>query len=133
MRFLFIILTLSLGLTACNQQSILEGEPQVLVFNEVFNLEGKPIRVTVFDTPAKRKKGLMWVKALPKDHGALFVFDREQTVKFWMKNTQIALDLYFLDKNNKLIKTVRKAKPCEQECSIYSVENIKYVLELASQ
>jgi len=63
----------------------------------------KTVTVEIADTDEKRARGLMFRKSLPKDHGMLFVFDSEQVLSFWMKNTLIPLSIGFFDKDKKLI------------------------------
>lgn len=130
---LVLKLLLLCGLTACNEQSNFQQQAQPLNFNHIIYLNDQLIKVTVFDTPAEREKGLMWVKELPKDHGALFVFEQEGDVGFWMKNTLIPLDLLFFDSQGALIKALPAIQPCNShDCEIVQAEKTKFVLELAA-
>lgn len=51
----------------------------------------------VADTEQGRSDGLMYVTHLPENTGMLFVFDGEQPLAFWMKNTLIPLAIAFAD------------------------------------
>lgn len=51
----------------------------------------------VANSPEKRAVGLMGRESLGHDRGMLFVFEREQVLGFWMKNTLIPLDIVFID------------------------------------
>lgn len=66
-------------------------------------LAGKTITVEVADTNERRARGLMFRTELPEDQGMLFIFDREQPLSFWMKNTLIPLSIGYFDKQKKLI------------------------------
>ena len=46
----------------------------------------------------------MFVKHLPENEGMLFVFDRPQTHYFWMKNTLIDLDIFFLSPDGEITR-----------------------------
>lgn len=55
------------------------------------------------DDSKKREEGLMFIKSMPPEDGMLFIFDEEQPLAFWMKNTLIPLSIGFFDKNGVLI------------------------------
>ena len=48
---------------------------------------------------SEKEYGLMNRKNLPPNTGMLFIFDRTQTLAFWMKNTLIDLSIAYVDKN----------------------------------
>lgn len=77
-------------------------------------------------------KGLSKRKSLPQNQGMLFVFEEEQFLAFWMKDTLIPLDMIFLNANKEIVKIVESAEPClENECpSYFSDVESKYVIEL---
>lgn len=58
-----------------------------------------PIKIELAKTPDERARGFMHRKNIPEGTGMLFVFDYEQHLSFWMKNTPCALSIAFLDKN----------------------------------
>lgn len=59
--------------------------------------------VEVADTDEKRRNGLMHRKGLASNAGMIFVYDKEKTQSFWMKNTYIDLDLGFFNKDRVLV------------------------------
>lgn len=132
MRVLLLILILLYGLTACKEQSTLTPQAQPLNFDHTLLLNNQAIKVVVFDTPAEREQGLMWVKALPTGQGALFVFEHQGEVAFWMKNTLIPLDLLFFNRQGELLTVFPSMQPCKPDaCEIVKVANTKFVLELS--
>ncbi len=74
----------------------------------------KTIDVEIADTPTKRARGLMYRQSLKDGTGMLFVFDFEEPLSFWMKNTFIPLNIGYFDKNKTLID-IQEMKPVESE------------------
>lgn len=62
------------------------------------------------DSPRLREVGLMHRTCLPADHGMLFVYSDGGIRQFWMRNTNIALDIGFMDKN-RIILNVEQMNP----------------------
>lgn len=63
----------------------------------------KTITVEVAKSTEQHQRGLMFRSSLPENSGMLFIFDNEQTLSFWMKNTFIDLSIAYIDKNKKII------------------------------
>ena len=83
-------------------------------------------------TLSEKKRGLMFVKKLPKNAGMLFVFHKEVDYPFWMKNTLIPLTVLFINKGN--VVNQINMKPCKSEkCKFYyPFVNYRYALEINS-
>lgn len=67
--------------------------------------------VEIADTPDKRSQGLMFRKSMAQDAGMLFTFERDQVASFWMKNTEIPLDMLFIARNGRIADMHRNAQP----------------------
>lgn len=85
--------------------------------------------IDVVDTPEARSRGLMFVEDMPRMTGMLFVYEREQTVSFWMKNTLIPLDMIFADGRGVVQRVHENAVP-QDLTGIPGGSNIQYVLEI---
>ena len=90
-----------------------------------------PISFTVklAETEAQRRHGLMFTPYLPKQQGMLFVFETDAPRQFWMKNTQIPLDMLFFASDGRLVNIVHSAMPFSLTAR-NSVGPARYVLEL---
>jgi uncharacterized membrane protein (UPF0127 family) len=62
-----------------------------------------PLAIEIADTPALQELGLMNRPSMPDDQGMIFVFSREVTVPFWMKDTLIPLSIAFIDQGGTIV------------------------------
>ena len=85
--------------------------------------------VKLAETEAQRRHGLMFTPFLPEHHGMLFLFENDAPRQFWMKNTQIPLDILFFDSHGRLLNIVRSALPFSLTMH-NSAGPARYVLEL---
>lgn len=90
-------------------------------------VNGKEYDVKVAKTDEERQKGLSNKKELPQNEGMLFVFDTPEEVSFWMKDTLIPLDIIFIDKDKKVIRTYAGIPNDE---TFLTEDNVLYVLEV---
>ena len=102
-----------------------------IVFSQIFTsdtilykLDGKSYNLLLSDSPEEQTRGLMYVKKLKDADGMIFVFPDKQLRSFWNKNTLMDLDVYWLEddrivgksllpsiEKSKSIKTVSSPKP----------------------
>jgi len=64
---------------------------------------GKTIKVEVARAEKEKERGLMFRERMGKDEGMLFVYEREERLSFWMKNTRLPLSIAFIDKGGKIV------------------------------
>lgn len=102
------------------------GIPQICYKNNCYNLE-------IANTPELREKWLMNREILQEESGMIFIFEKDDIHKFWMKDTLIPLDMIWLSSWFQVIY-IANAIPCKQEiCPIYSPDKLaKYVLEVSA-
>ncbi|MBP1839393.1 DUF192 domain-containing protein [Formosa algae] len=89
----------------------------------------KVLDIEIADTGYDRETGLMYRSSMEENRGMLFVFPKEEPRAFYMKNTQIALDLIYIGKNQTVVSISKNAKPMD-ETSLLSYEPAMYVLEI---
>ena len=90
-------------------------------------LGNKQYKVQEAKTNEEKIKGLQNVKELNQDEGMIFYFDPPQTVEFWMRDTQIPLDIIFINDDQEVIE-VYQGQPNDD--TLHTVENVAYVVEV---
>ena len=76
----------------------------------------------------ERNFGFMKRKNIPDGTGMLFVFENEQILSFWMKDTPHPLSIAFIDSRGK-IRNIYDMKPFSL-ASIQSTVSCRYALEV---
>ncbi|MFI2742639.1 DUF192 domain-containing protein [Zhouia sp. PK063] len=85
--------------------------------------------IEIADNDYERETGLMYRSSMKTNQGMLFIFDNEQPRYFYMKNTEISLDIIYLDKDKKVVSIAKNAK-VNDETSLPSEGAAQYVLEV---
>jgi len=85
--------------------------------------------VELADEPKEREIGLMNRESMAASAGMLFVYERPQRVRFWMRNTLIPLDMIFMDRRGVVVKVHHNAVPLD-ETFIEGGRGIAAVLEI---
>jgi len=85
------------------------------------------LRVELARTDAERSQGLMYRKTLADGEGMLFIFDRDQILSFWMKNTLIPLSIAFIASDGRIVE-IRDMKPGNLT-PVQSSRSVRYALE----
>jgi len=80
-------------------------------------------------TREQQEKGLMHRTALARGEGMLFPFLPPRNVSFWMKHTQVPLDLVFIRPDGRVAKVAAQARP-NDPTPIFADVPVAGVLEL---
>jgi uncharacterized membrane protein (UPF0127 family) len=94
---LFLFLLFSLG-----KEGVIYSQQQEEGLFQV-TIKGKKIRVEVVRTEGEKARGLMFRDKLGADEGMLFVYEEEEFLTFWMKNTPLPLSIAFIDKKGEIV------------------------------
>jgi uncharacterized protein len=115
--------------TDTTQSETSQENPQLPVLT-IVNSSGErvPVQVEITDTPEERQTGLMGRNALAEDAGMLFVFDQEQILSFWMKDTLIPLSIAYINAEGRIVD-IQDMQPLD-ETSHPSAEPARYALEV---
>lgn len=90
-------------------------------------INDKEYNVLVAETEEEKERGLQDVVELEPNEGMLFIYDEPQELSFWMHETEIPLDIIFIDEDWE-VKSVQQGKPFDD--TILSCDDVQYVLEL---
>lgn len=88
---------------------------------------GKPYTVFVATTDKEREEGLKNTQELREDVGMLFIFDEVDEVSMWMNDTEIPLDIIFINDNLEVI-SVKSGIPLSKD--FITESNVSMVLEV---
>lgn len=78
--------------------------------------------------PEERNFGFMERKKIPDGTGMLFIFESDQILSFWMKNTPHPLSIAYIDSKG-VIKNIYDMTPFSLS-SISSTVSVRYALEV---
>ena len=119
MRFLisrFFLFFLFLPLFSISKEAI--------VFSQTFS----NLLVKVAQAEEEKRKGLMFVDKLSQTNGLLLLYKKPKIVKIWMHNTQLPLDIIFINDQNKVV-LIRRGEPFSKKI-ISSITPVIGVLEI---
>ena len=95
-------------------------------------IEGKAGNVTVIAelalTSAQREQGLMYRKELKDGEGMLFVFQSDQVLSFWMKNTLVPLSIAYISYDGRILE-IYDMQPGNLD-PVRSSRSVRYALEV---
>jgi len=127
-RYLSIILSLfPCALLLSGQGEGVFGQDGGKVFVELMVKE-KKIKAEVARTEDEKSRGLMFREKLGPDEGMLFIYEREEFLSFWMKNTPLPLSIAFLDQNGRIVD-IQDMEPFNLRTHT-SARPAKYALEM---
>ena len=124
--FFLILFTINVSFTACDPQK----QKTITIFIQPANTESQPvkIKVEIARTDEERARGLMYRDKLPDGKGMLFVFEYDQQLSFWMKNTYIPLSIAFIASDGRIID-IKDMQPLDLS-SVQSSRPVRYALEV---
>ena len=108
---------------------IFNKEGELSFYKEGSQSEITKIDIEIAETDYETETGLMYRSGMGDNHGMLFVFDYIGMHSFYMKNTEFALDIIFIDDQFRVASFKDNAQPLD-ESGISSQVPIQYVLEV---
>ena len=92
------------------------------------NMAGQTYSLELASNDTQRARGLMYRTELCDNCGMLFDFGRERHVGMWMKNTNIALDVAYINAKGKIIN-IEQMQPHSLQ-SHHSDGPVKFAIEM---
>ena len=87
------------------------------------------IDIQIARTEFDRQLGLMFRKSMNENQGMLFIFPDNRIRSFWMRNTEIPLDMIFVDSSKTILNIAKNTTPYS-DSSYTSTGPAKYVVEV---
>ena len=133
MRAVFTALALAMALpmTACAKDSDAQTESAALVPVTITAADQThQFKVEIARTGEEQARGLMFRTSLPADGGMIFPFVKPRLASFWMRNTLIPLDMFFIRADGSIDRIAENTIPENLE-PVVSGGEVAAVLELA--
>ena len=86
------------------------------------------VRAEIARTAEERSRGFMERTRIPDGTGMLFVFEKDQILSFWMKDTPTPLSIAFIDSAG-TIRNIFDMKPYSLANTVSTV-SVRYALEV---
>lgn len=98
-------------------------------FTHSLRIKNTELKVAIADSNEEKATGLCCRDSLLTNTGMLFVYDEPGIYQFWMKDTRIPLDMYWLNSDKKIIHIEENVQPSSYPRSFGPDAPAQYVLE----
>ena len=126
-----LALTFALPIAACSKDASEDASVATIPLTiTAATGQTHKFNVEVARTDAEQDRGLMFRTSLPADGGMIFPFAKPRIGSFWMKNTLIPLDMFFIRADGSIDRIAENTIPESLE-PVVSGGEVSAVLELA--
>ena len=139
MRYSIVfILTILLFSVSCKSDTKKEIKTEPILFSKEGELTISRLQtdsvivkldIEIAETEYETQTGLMYRDSMNDNQGMLFIFADNEVRSFYMKNTEIPLDIIYIDENLEIVSLQKNAAPLD-ETGLPSQFPAKYVLEI---
>ena len=120
----FLLFILVTNFASCSQKKLPVKQLTITTKEgQTFTVEAE-----LASTQEERNFGFMERKKIPDGTGMLFIFEYDQKLSFWMKNTPHPLSIAYIDSNG-IIREIYDMTPFSLS-SIESTVSVRYALEV---
>ncbi len=124
-RLTYLVLALALGLIG----AVLYATPVTPELSSTADFGGVSLKIEYATSTAAREQGLGGRESIPSDYGMLFVFPVSDYYGFWMKETLVPLDIYWLNDQGQVIYVAQDVATATYPTVFYPPLPARYVLE----
>jgi hypothetical protein len=119
---------LSLPLASCAGKKAVTDSPNPILTTATLKVGSAQVLAEIARTEVERERGLMFRKTLDDGKGMLFIFDKDDQLAFWMKNTLIPLSLAYIASDG----TIRQIAGLEPQslATVQAERSVRYALEV---
>ncbi|MCL2208749.1 MAG: DUF192 domain-containing protein [Treponema sp.] len=121
---IYIYLILLFTLFSCASQKLPARELPI----ERDGVQIAMVNAEIARSEEEKSQGLMHRKELADGDGMFFIYERDQVLSFWMKNTYIPLSIAFIASDGRIID-IKDMHP-HDENSVRSSRSVRYALEV---
>jgi uncharacterized membrane protein (UPF0127 family) len=117
-----------LPLSSCAGKKAVTDSPNPTLRTVAITAGEAPIVAEIARTEVERERGLMFRTGLEDGKGMLFIFEKDERLSFWMKNTRIPLSLAYISSDG----TIRQIVELEPEslAPVQAERSVRYALEM---
>ncbi len=106
-----------------------QHEGKIYFLNDLKEDTLSVVDIEIVDNQKDIMQGLMFRSHLGPNQGMFFIFTEEEEQIFWMKNTELSLDIIFVSRELRIIHIAKHTVPFSKE-PILSINPAKYVVEV---
>jgi uncharacterized membrane protein (UPF0127 family) len=121
---LLIIFLVNAGFASCSPNKLTVQELPIERNGQVIAV----VKAEIAVTNEERRQGLMGRKILNDGNGMFFVFERDEVLSFWMKDTLIPLTIAFIASDGRIIE-MKDMQPNDLN-PVRSSRSVRYALEV---
>jgi uncharacterized membrane protein (UPF0127 family) len=93
---------------------------------------GVSLRIEYATTSEAREHGLGGRTEIQEDYGMLFIFPKDDTYGFWMKDMLLPIDIFWLDSEGHVVSVTQDVATSTYPSVFYPSGPARYVLETAA-
>jgi uncharacterized membrane protein (UPF0127 family) len=123
-KFIYSHIILFFLLVSCTSQKLPVWEITIERDNQVIAV----VKAEIASTDEERAQGLMFREKLADGEGMFFIFERDQVLSFWMKNTYIPLSIAYITNDGRIVD-IKDMYP-HDENPVVSSRSVRYALEV---